>query len=71
MDREPDPAKAIEQYRRLAPVYDVMARAGMRYRRRTVELLDLQHGEAVVDVACGTGLNFEPIIQRIGPVAVP
>jgi ubiquinone/menaquinone biosynthesis C-methylase UbiE len=67
MDREPDPARAIEQYRRLAPVYDVMARAGMRYRRRTVELLDLQHGEAVVDVACGTGLNFEPIIQRIGP----
>jgi ubiquinone/menaquinone biosynthesis C-methylase UbiE len=67
MDRGPDPERAIEQYRRLAPVYDVMARAGMRYRRRAVELLELQSGEVVVDVACGTGLNFEPIIQRIGP----
>jgi ubiquinone/menaquinone biosynthesis C-methylase UbiE len=66
-DRGPDPQRAIEQYRRLAPVYDVIARAGMRYRRRAVELLELRGGEVVVDVACGTGLNFEPIILRIGP----
>lgn len=56
----------MQQYRRLAPVYDVMARAGMRYRRRAVELLDLHRGEIVIDVACGTGLNSHPIIERIG-----
>jgi ubiquinone/menaquinone biosynthesis C-methylase UbiE len=67
MDAGPDPDRAIEQYRRLAPGYDVMARAGMRYRRKAVELLELRRGEIVVDVACGTGLNFEPIIERVGP----
>jgi ubiquinone/menaquinone biosynthesis C-methylase UbiE len=67
MDAGPDPDRAIEQYRRLAPSYDVMARAGMRYRRKAVELLELRHGEIVVDVACGSGLNFESIIERIGP----
>jgi demethylmenaquinone methyltransferase/2-methoxy-6-polyprenyl-1,4-benzoquinol methylase len=66
-DAGPDPERAIEQYRRLAPIYDVMARVGMRYRRKAVELLELGRGEIVVDVACGTGLNFEPIIERVGP----
>jgi SAM-dependent methyltransferase len=66
MGARPDPERSIQQYRRLAPVYDVMARAGMRYRRRAVELLGLRRGEIVVDVACGTGLNFQPIIERIG-----
>jgi SAM-dependent methyltransferase len=66
MGARPDPKRSIQQYRRLAPVYDVMARAGMRYRRRAVDLLDLRRGEIVVDVACGTGLNFQPIIERIG-----
>jgi SAM-dependent methyltransferase len=66
MGARPDPERSIQQYRRLAPVYDVMARAGMRYRRRAVELLYLRRGDIVVDVACGTGLNFQPIIERIG-----
>jgi SAM-dependent methyltransferase len=66
MGARPDPERSIQQYRRLAPVYDVMARAGMRYRRRAVELLNLRRGDIVVDVACGTGLNFQPIIERIG-----
>jgi ubiquinone/menaquinone biosynthesis C-methylase UbiE len=63
----PDPDRSIEQYRRVAPIYDVMARWGMRYRRRAVGLLELRRGETVVDVACGTGLNFESILERIGP----
>jgi ubiquinone/menaquinone biosynthesis C-methylase UbiE len=66
MGARPDPDRSIQQYRRLAPVYDVMARAAMRYRRRAVELLDLRRGDIVVDAACGTGLNFQPIIERIG-----
>ncbi len=67
MDSAPDPERSVEQYRSLAPVYDAMARAGMRFRRRAVELLDLRRGETIVDVACGTGLNFRPILERIGP----
>ena len=66
MGARPNPERSIQQYRRLAPVYDVIARAGMRYRRRAVELLDLRRGDIVVDVACGTGINFQPIIESIG-----
>lgn len=37
------------------------------WRTAAVESLDLSPGDAVVDVACGTGLNFAAIEQRIGP----
>ncbi len=50
--------------------YDVALRlyglAGFRlewYRRLAVEALALQKGDAVVDLACGTGLNF-PYLER-------
>lgn len=36
-------------------------------RRRAVELLRLQRGDCVVDLGCGTGLNFSPLIKQIGP----
>ena len=37
------------------------------YRLRAVELLQLKQGDFVLDIGCGTGLNFGPLIQRIGP----
>ncbi len=37
------------------------------YRLRAVKLLRLQRGDCVVELGCGTGLNFPPIIERIGP----
>lgn len=37
------------------------------YRARAVELLDLEPGASVLDVACGTGLNFRRLQERIGP----
>jgi demethylmenaquinone methyltransferase/2-methoxy-6-polyprenyl-1,4-benzoquinol methylase len=71
-----DPARAqlIETYRRKAKRYDVTSRLypmpgypQLAQRRRTVGALDLRPGDTVVDVACGTGLNFGLIEEEIGP----
>ena len=37
------------------------------YRRRAVEYLNLQSGDTVVDIGCGTGLCFPLLMNRIGP----
>ena len=37
------------------------------YRLRAVKLLRLQRGDCVVELGCGTGLNFPPIFEQIGP----
>lgn len=59
---------ALELYRRMAPRYD---RGGARWpfpelRRRGVERLELQPGQTVLDVGCGTGLAFALLEERIG-----
>src|SRR4051795_8411134 len=64
----------IETYRKKAKHYDVSSRLypapGYRHpaqRRRAVRALGLRPGDRVVDIACGTGLNFPPIEEVIGP----
>ena len=61
-------------YRRRARRYDLTVRMygllGLRidsHRRRTVEALGLRLGDTVVDLACGTGLNFELLQKAVGP----
>ena len=50
------------RYAVLAPVYDAaVARAFAAARRRSFALLDLQPGERVLVVGCGTGLDFEHV----------
>jgi ubiquinone/menaquinone biosynthesis C-methylase UbiE len=61
-------------YRRRARRYDRSANAyylgGFRewaYRRRAVAALGPRPGHTVVELGCGTGLNFEALERAIGP----
>jgi ubiquinone/menaquinone biosynthesis C-methylase UbiE len=64
--RPPDRRLAVEKYRRLAGRYDRVSPLTAGLRRRAVERLKLVEGDTVVDVACGTGLSFPLIEERIG-----
>ena len=64
----------IETYRKKAKRYDVTSRLypvpgypQRAQRLQVVHALGLRPGDSVVDVACGTGLNFSLIEQMIGP----
>ncbi len=64
----------INTYRKKAKRYDVTSQLypvpgypQRRQRARTVQALGLRAGDTVVDIACGTGLNFSLIEQMIGP----
>jgi ubiquinone/menaquinone biosynthesis C-methylase UbiE len=66
--------RLIETYRKKAKHYDVVSRLypvpgypQRAQRRLAVQALGLRPGDTVVDVACGTGLNFSLIEQAIGP----
>ena len=67
MDQGPKAAEAIAQYRRAAPGYDRHMRTYARWQRRAVDALELEAGHTVIDVACGTGLAFPLLEQRVGP----
>jgi demethylmenaquinone methyltransferase/2-methoxy-6-polyprenyl-1,4-benzoquinol methylase len=61
-------------YQRWAKHYDLVVKLyvliGLRwkaYRLRAVELLQLRRGDCVVDLGCGTGLNFPLLLGEIGP----
>jgi demethylmenaquinone methyltransferase/2-methoxy-6-polyprenyl-1,4-benzoquinol methylase len=64
---DPDPRRAVEQYRRHAAGYDASARRTKPIRRRAVALLGLAPGDRVLDVACGTGLSFPLLVEGVGP----
>ncbi len=64
----------IDTYRKKARHYDVTSRLypvpgypQRRQRLRAVRGLDLSPGATVVDMACGTGLNFALLEDVIGP----
>lgn len=63
----PDPDAARALYQRHADSYDVQTDWAGSDRSKAVSLLDLRPGDTVVDVGCGTGLCFAPILERIGP----
>ena len=66
--------RLIETYRKKAKHYDATCRLypapgypQRAQRLRAVQALGLRPGDSVVDIACGTGLNFPLIEQAIGP----
>jgi demethylmenaquinone methyltransferase/2-methoxy-6-polyprenyl-1,4-benzoquinol methylase len=65
--REPSRTLAAQRYRDVAPGYDAWTAAWQSYRQRAVETLAPAAGSVVLDVGCGTGLNFAGLEQAIGP----
>src|SRR5215471_11154819 len=65
----------IETYRKKAKHYDITSRfypvpgyPQRAQRRGAVQALGLRPGDSVIDIACGTGLNF-PLIEEVIGVA--
>jgi acyl dehydratase/ubiquinone/menaquinone biosynthesis C-methylase UbiE len=58
---------AATLYRRVAGSYDLSTAWLEPYRRRAISQLRLEPGDVVLDVGCGTGLNFERIQAAVGP----
>ena len=64
----------IETYRKKARHYDLTSRLypapgypQRTQRLRAVQALGLRPGDTVIDMACGTGLNFPLLQQAVGP----
>lgn len=54
-------------YRARAAHYDDELKPFEPLRLAAIERLQLQPGQTVLDVGCGTGLSFAPLLQRLGP----
>src|SRR5580700_8943570 len=66
--------RLIETYRKKAKHYDITCRLypapgypQRTQRLRAVHALGLRPGDSVVDIACGTGLNFPLLEKVVGP----
>ncbi|MFO1284999.1 MAG: methyltransferase domain-containing protein [Burkholderiales bacterium] len=66
MTRPPDAEAARRAYAAHAAGYDASAERTMALRRATIGRLALGPGDAVLDVACGTGLSFPILRQAVG-----
>lgn len=64
VDAKLDKSRVSKVYRRIAPTYDLWAwLTEARARDRCLELAAIRDGEAVLEVAVGTGLAFERILK--------
>jgi ubiquinone/menaquinone biosynthesis C-methylase UbiE len=62
----PDRDLAISKYGRIAGTYDRRTKWGSALRLETVLKLGLSRGHVVLDVGCGTGINFPILRDRVG-----
>lgn len=58
-------------YDRIAPAYNITAwvfrpLGARRLQEQAVDLLDLEPGDTVVDLGCGTGVNLPILAHRVG-----
>jgi S-adenosylmethionine-diacylgycerolhomoserine-N-methlytransferase len=59
----------MAKYTSIAPLYDLLSAEYPIYgagRRQLMQLMDLQKGQQVLDIGCGTGLNFPRVREQIG-----
>ncbi len=69
-----NPSRVLAHYTKVAPRYDKVvsfwAKAVFfpldRYRREAVEAMRIGRGDTVLEIGCGTGLNFPYVQERIG-----
>jgi ubiquinone/menaquinone biosynthesis C-methylase UbiE len=70
MSAVPKPESARARYARLAPTYDLqlgwLRGFQERLRSRAVARLELQPGQVVLDVGCGTGASFPLLEVAVG-----
>lgn len=59
-------ARSLAKYRKRAAGYDRTCGRTWTIRERTIAALALQPGEAVLDVACGTGLSLALLRDGVG-----
>ena len=71
---DPTREHLIKTYRKKAKHYDITSRLypvpgypQRAQRLRAVQALHLRAGDSMIDIACGTGLNFSLIEEVIGP----
>ena len=68
-----DKIRVAQLYQKRAENYDISANLyyliGIReyaYRKKAIDALKLEHGDTVVEIGCGTGLNFRRLRERVG-----
>jgi len=60
--------RIIDVYRQRAKSYDASGIRGLdALRKEAVRTLNLKRGDRVVDIGCGTGLNFAVLQEAVGP----
>lgn len=58
----------VKIYRKQAKNYDASGITGLdTWRKQAVRTLNLKRGDIVVDIGCGTGLNFPLLQDVVGP----
>jgi ubiquinone/menaquinone biosynthesis C-methylase UbiE len=59
--------KRGKRYNFTANLYYLIGFREYAYRRRAIEELELKQGDTVVEIGCGTGLNFPFLQEKVGP----